>query len=158
MTGEAKRPLLADDSEAMRYEPPWELLHEADFTRVNASCSETSLFVKAGTIVGPFERMQFLRGTEQLFVDMAHGSRVFSSLLSRLHGFYLEEISLWYQNDVDGITFMDDWGAQNGPLISPEMWRAYFKPLYKEYCDLIHGVGKWVFFHSDGHVTSIPRT
>jgi hypothetical protein len=50
---------------------------------------------------------------------------------------------------------MDDWGAQGSLLISPEMWRELFKPLYKEYCDLIHAHGKRVFFHSDGFITSI---
>jgi hypothetical protein len=35
------------------------------------------------------------------------------------------------------------------------MWRVLFKPLYKEYCDLIHAAGKWAFFHSDGFITPI---
>lgn len=47
---------------------------------------------------------------------------------------------------------MDDWGAQDRPLISPQMWREYFKPLYAEYCRIIHDAGKFVFFHSDGHI------
>jgi hypothetical protein len=35
------------------------------------------------------------------------------------------------------------------------MWRAVFKPLYKHYCDIIHGGGKYVFFHSDGYIAPI---
>lgn len=50
---------------------------------------------------------------------------------------------------------MDDWGSQRALLISPAMWREHFKPLYKEYCHLIHAGGKFAFFHSDGHVRSI---
>jgi uroporphyrinogen-III decarboxylase len=50
---------------------------------------------------------------------------------------------------------MDDWGAQHQLLISPEMWRAIFKPLYAEYCEIIHGAGKFAFMHSDGHITAI---
>ena len=50
---------------------------------------------------------------------------------------------------------MDDWGSQKTLLISPEMWRQYYKPLYKDYCDLILKSGKKIFFHSDGHIESI---
>jgi len=50
---------------------------------------------------------------------------------------------------------MDDWGSNNALLISPAMWRHMFKPLYREYCDIIHAAGKYVFFHSDGNIESI---
>ena len=36
-----------------------------------------------------------------------------------------------------------------------EMWRRIFKPLYRHYCDIIRGEGKFVFFHSDGHIAAI---
>ena len=35
------------------------------------------------------------------------------------------------------------------------MWREIFKPLYKDYCDIIHSAGKSVFFHSDGFIEPI---
>jgi uroporphyrinogen decarboxylase len=50
---------------------------------------------------------------------------------------------------------MDDWGTQISLLISPAAWRKHFKPLYKEYCDIIHKAGKFVFFHSDGFTEAI---
>ena len=30
-----------------------------------------------------------------------------------------------------------------------------FKPLYKEYCDLVHSYGKFIFMHSDGFIHDI---
>ncbi len=51
--------------------------------------------------------------------------------------------------------FMDDWGAQDRLLISPEIWRTLFKPLYKDYCALAHAQGKFAFMHSDGYITPI---
>jgi uroporphyrinogen decarboxylase len=56
---------------------------------------------------------------------------------------------------VDGVMLMDDWGSNTSLLISPDMWRAIFKPIYKEFCDIIHRAGKKVFFHSDGNIESI---
>ncbi len=153
--GEVKYALLAEDSAVNRYEPPWELLREADLSQVNAICAATDCFVRAGTHVRPFERMQFLRGTEKLFMDMAYGSMEFDILRHRLHAFFLEEVAMWCGTGVDGISFMDDWGAQTTLLVSPDMWRALFKPLYKDYCTLIHAAGKRVFFHSDGFITPI---
>ena len=50
---------------------------------------------------------------------------------------------------------MDDWGTQRNLLISPQMWRDLFKPLYKDYCDLIHSKNKYAFFHSDGCIEQI---
>jgi hypothetical protein len=56
---------------------------------------------------------------------------------------------------VDAVALMDDWGSNTALLISPNMWRAIFKPLYKAYCDIIHAAGKFVFFHSDGNIEAI---
>ena len=153
--GEVKDPPLADIAALDRLRPPDEILDEADFSSVDASCAATDLFVKAGTTVRPFERMQFLRGTENLFMDLAWGTREVWRLREIVHGFFLREIDLWTRTAVDAISFMDDWGTQSALLISPKMWREYFKPLYADYCRLIHQAGKYVFFHSDGHTFDI---
>jgi hypothetical protein len=153
--GEVKAPPLADIAALDHLRPPDEILDEADFSRVEASCATTDKFVKAGTTVRPFERMQFLRGTENLMMDLAWGTREVYRLRDLVHEFFLRELSLWAKTDVDGISFMDDWGTQNGLLISPQTWREFFKPLYAEYCRIIHGAGKFVFFHSDGHIMEV---
>ena len=62
---------------------------------------------------------------------------------------------LWAATAVDGVSFMDDWGTQRALLISPPLWRELFKPLYREYCEILHAAGKWAFFHSDGHIAAI---
>jgi hypothetical protein len=130
-------------------------LEEADLSEVNKSCAETDKFVKVGTEVRPFERMQFLRGTENLFLDLAYGVREGFILRDMLHNFFLKEMEMWAKTDVDGVSFMDDWGSQNSLLISPKLWREFFKPLYKDYCDILHSHNKFVFFHSDGHIEAI---
>ncbi len=153
--GEVKQPLLSDFSKVNSLKQPIEILEEADFSQVNKTYANTDKYVLAGTTVRPFERMQFLRGTENLFMDMAYGTKEFETLKNIVHDFFLKEIKMWTKTDVDGISFMDDWGTQNSLLISPKMWRSIFKPLYTEYCQLIHESGKDVFFHSDGHITDI---
>jgi hypothetical protein len=155
VVGEVKSPPLADWSALDRLRPPDEILDGADMSRVNASCAATEKWVNGATTIRPFERMQFLRGTENLFADLAWGVAEVLKLRDLVHEFFLRELDLWLATDVDGIPFMDDWGTQQTLLISPKMWRAYFKPLYAEYCRRIHAAGKRVFFHSDGHIMSI---
>ena len=153
--GEVKDPPLDDWAALDRLKPPCEILENADLSRVDERCAQSDRFILAGTTVRPFERMQFLRGTEKLFIDLAYGAAQVLRLRDLVHAFFLQEIDLWLQTDVDGISFMDDWGTQQHLLISPAMWREIFKPLYADYCRLIHGAGKFVFFHSDGHISAI---
>jgi uroporphyrinogen decarboxylase len=96
-----------------------------------------------------------LRGTENLFMDLAYGDKNVYKLRDMLHEFFIREMEMWADTDVDGITFMDDWGTQKTLLISPKLWREFYKPLYKDYCDIMHSRGKFVFFHSDGNIESI---
>jgi len=103
----------------------------------------------------PFERLQFLRGTEQLYFDMAYDRKEVPKLLKMIHEFYLADIESWCKTNVDGVFLMDDWGTNNSLLINPEQWREIFKPLYRDYCNLIHFYNKYVFFHSDGNIEEI---
>ena len=153
--GEVKEYPLADWSALDSYALPWELLDEADLSQVNKSCAQSDRFILAGTETRPFERMQFLRGTENLFMDLAYGNKEVFKLRDMLHEFSVREMEMWAGTDVDGVSFMDDWGTQKTLLISPKLWREFYKPLYKDYCDILHKKGKYVFFHSDGNIEAI---
>lgn len=155
VVGEVKEFPLADWTALDTYTLPWELLDEADMSHVNKSCAEADKFILAGTETRPFERMQFLRGTENLYMDLAYGDKEVYKLRDMLHEFNMKEMEMWSKTDVDGVSFMDDWGTQKTLLISPNLWKEFYKPLYKDYCDLLHSKGKYVFFHSDGNIEAI---
>ena len=153
--GEVKEPPLIDWSSLNHYQLPWELLDEADLSAVGSSCEQSAKFMLAATETRPFERMQFLRGTENLYIDLAYGERQVYRLRDMLQDFFVKEMEMWADTAVDGVWFMDDWGSQQSLLISPNLWREFFKPLYKDYCDILHRKGKYAFFHSDGHIEAI---
>lgn len=155
MKGEVKEALLVDWSVMENLQAPFDFLDKADFSQVDPQCQETSNFVLVKTKVRPFERLQFLRGTENVMMDLGLGSSELEELLMMIHKFNLREIELWAQTAVDAIFFQDDWGSQHNLLISPQMWRERFKPIYQEYCSVIKSAGKLVFFHSDGHIMPI---
>ncbi len=156
--GEVRDPLLADRSEWSRLRPPYETLpSDTDGARqdVDRFCASTSSFVIAEACPRPWERYQFLRGTLNAMMDVGALDDAVLELLQQIHSFYLKELEFWASTRVDALRFMDDWGAQNRLLISPRIWREVFKPLYKEYADLAHTSGKFIFMHSDGNIEAI---
>ena len=152
--GEVKEPLIKTWDQADRVRIPSERL-SVDVEQVNAFCRTTDRFVLAGKGPRPFEQMQFMRGTENVFMDLAEGRPEFTTLLDRLHRFYLAELEVWTRTEVDGLFFMDDWGSQKSLLISPKTWQRIFKPLYRDYVALAHSHGKKAFMHSDGNIEAI---
>jgi hypothetical protein len=155
VAGEVKEPPLESISDIDKLHAPYEILDGAEFDKVNSRCAQSDTFTLGWTTVRPFERMQFILGTEKLFIELTYASAEMMRFRDILHDFYTEEISRWVKTDIDGISFMDDWGSQQSLLISPQMWCDIFKPLYKDYCDLIHAHGKYAFMHSDGNIEKI---
>lgn len=153
--GEVKEPVLANWSDLETFKPPWDLVRKRDLSYANQLCNESERFMLSDVTARPFERLQFLRGTENLFIDIGYGTAEVRTLLEIVHEFYLEDIRTWCESNVDAIFFMDDWGTNHSLLVNPKTWRELFKPLYKEYCDLIHAAGKFAFFHTDGNTEAI---
>ena len=152
--GEVKHPLIDDWSKLQDLRPPAQTL-DIDADKVNCFCADSDKFVIAGCCPRPFERLQFLRGSENLYMDMAEESPEVLDLLRIVSGFYRQEMERWARTDVDGLMFMDDWGSQRALLISPAQWRRLFKPLYAQYARIAHDAGKKLLMHSDGFIFDI---
>ncbi len=156
--GEVRQPIIPDIANWRDVHPPYEQL-PVDSTKpyeiIEHFYDSSDKFVLSNCCPRPWERYQFLRGTENALMDVMMPDEGFRDLLGAIHDFYLKEMEFWVKAKVDGLRFMDDWGAQDRLLISPDIWREYFKPLYREYCDMAHAEGKFVFMHSDGYITDI---
>jgi len=152
--GEVKEPRIAAWSDLDGLRLPQERL-SVDVRKVDGFCAASGEFVHARTVVRPFELLQFLRGPENLYVDLAERPDGLFRLIEKVHRFFLEELELWASTDVDALFFADDWGSQNSLLISPILWRELFKPLYRDYVEMAHRHGKYIFMHSDGHIAAI---
>lgn len=152
--GEVKRPMLDDWSKLSALRPPVECL-DIDIDAANRFCRATDKFVFGSVNPNPFERMQFLRGTENLMCDIADESAEFFALRDIVHGHYCKEMDVWASTEVDALKFADDWGSQRALLISPAKWRKLFRPMYEDYCTIARDSGKKVFMHSDGCIFDI---
>ena len=153
MIGEVKHPALDDWSKLDTWSPPYHLLGQG-FEEVNRTCAASTKFVALG-LPRPWERLQFVRGSENAYMDLAWGVPQVFKLLEMLHDYYLQHLRHVVQTDVDAVFFMDDWGSKHSLLISPAMWVAYFKPLYKDYVEMAHSHGKFAIMHSDGYILPI---
>ena len=154
--GEVKNPLVDDEgwASASRLHVPEELL-TLDKALVDEYCAGTDRFVLAGELARPFERMQFLRGTENLFIDLALGNPAMYAYMEKVHDFFKRLLTMWAETGVDGLFFMDDWGSQRSLLVDPVLWKRVIKPMYRDYSDIAHSHGKKIFFHSDGYTLDI---
>jgi hypothetical protein len=153
--GEVKHPLLEDWEDIKKLEIPWDVLEQADLSGVQEQGETTGRFVMKMFGIEPFQRMQYLRGTEDLFMDIALEDDHILKLRDMVHDFYKAEVTLWAKSAADGIHLEDDWGSQNRMLINPKVWRELFKPLYKDYCDIAKKHNKKVVMHSDGYILDI---
>ena len=156
--GEVREPLIGEPGDWKSVEPPYETLPDdraAARDEVNRACAADDRFLIASCCPRPWERYQFIRSTVEAMVDIMSPDRSVRDLISHIQSFYLSELEFWVATDVDAIMFMDDWGAQSQLLIPPAVWRELFEPLYREYCELARASGKFVFMHSDGHITEI---
>jgi uroporphyrinogen decarboxylase len=152
--GEVKRPAIRDWDDLAGVRFPEELL-SVDVDAVNRFCASTDRFVLAPCVARPFERLQFLRGSQDLFVDLLLRPAGMMELVRAMHAFYVREMQLWASTAVDALFFMDDWGGQSSMLVSPALWRELFKPMYRDYIRVAHAAGKRAFMHSDGWILPV---
>ncbi len=153
--GEVKDSLIKDwDQDVDKVHFPVEWL-TIDPDAVNRECAASDKFMLGGPTPRPFEQLQFLRGTVNLYMDLMDPPKAMRTFMRRMHQFYTELLTTWAKTDVDAVRFMDDWGSQRVLLIKPDLWREYFKPMYVEYAQIAHSHGKKLFMHSDGHILAI---
>lgn len=154
LIGQVHTPLIADWGDLDRLRTP-DAYNDLDREGIDAFCRGEERFVLAGAWLRPFERLQFLRTTEALFLDLAERRPELFELVRRVHAFYRAGAEAWAATAVDALCIMDDWGAQSALLVRPALWRDVFKPLYREYAEIARRAGKYVFFHSDGYIADI---
>lgn len=109
---------------------------------------------------GLFELAQRLRGPERLLMDLLLDKPFAHALLRRLNEIRLEFLRVYLGEAgryIDMIEYADDFGAQNGPLISTELFAEFFLPAYAEQNELIRKLapGARIFMHSDGNIAPL---
>ena len=114
-------------------------------------------FIWGDIEVTVFALMRNLVGMEKLLMDMALGEPYVELLRDRCQQFSLAVGKKLVALGVDGILAGDDYGAQNGMLISPQMWRYYFKESHRAMYQELKSLNPDLIMahHCDGAVAPI---
>lgn len=104
-----------------------------------------------------FDLMHLSVGMEKLLVDMAMGEPYVEALIEKTKSFALAIGKKLVSMGVDGIWAGDDFGGQQDMLISPRMWRRYFKEPYRQIYAELKAINPDVVImqHCDGAVAPI---
>jgi len=94
-----------------------------------------------------------LFGMEEAMVLMHENPAMIEAAVAGIERFLLAEIGRALKHcakDVDFFWYGDDFSAQRGMMLSPELWRRFLGPVYGKVFDLIKSCGVGVWFHSCG--------
>ena len=160
IVGEVKKPVIHDLKDTSALHLPYETLpqgieRQKAIDEVNKFCDESDKFVIAAYHSKPWEQYQALRTTVNAMMDIAEPEKGVIQILKKMQEFYITVLEFWADTNVDALMCMDDWGSQANLQISPQVWRDVFKPLYKDYAQIAHSKGKFLFMHSDGCILDI---
>jgi uroporphyrinogen decarboxylase len=100
-----------------------------------------------------FETAWYLRGIDQFMVDLLINEDYINELLDKITEYPRQALKEFIRLGADMVWMGDDVATQRGLMISPEIWRKYFKPryakLYKEFKELNPNIV--IAYHSCGN-------
>ncbi len=112
-------------------------------------------YYQVGGGVSLFETMQSLRPFEDVMIDIAQDTPEINRLADRLMDYYAVVVENALAVGVDAVSVGDDYGTQQGLMISPKAWRRFFLPRYQALFAPVKQAGKKIFFHSCGKIERI---
>ncbi len=102
-----------------------------------------------------FDRLYFLRGFENLMIDIATDDPHLPRLIEMLTAYEMQLVNKWLELGVDMIGFHTDIGTQQALMISPAKFRKYIKPMFMKIFHTCRDAGTHVALSSDGHMLEI---
>jgi len=108
--------------------------------------------------VAQLKPAMYIRGTEEIFVDLAIRPEIARAVFGRIKAFYREYLSRILaaaKGKIDIILTGDDFGAQNAPLLSLSMWDAFLREGFADYVRIIHQSGATAMHHTCGSVVDM---
>ncbi len=134
-----------------------------DYSDLRAQClaHEGYAVVNAGDRLdrtAQLKPMMYLRGMEQTYVDLAESPVLAQAIIERIAAYYLDYNRRVFEaaGDLVDIFMMgDDFGTQQGPMMSLAMWRRYFRPGFASFIALAHQYGLKVMHHTCGSVVDL---
>ena len=108
---------------------------------------------------GMWEHAMWMTGYEKFFIDMVYNKKLVHAIMSKI----LETKMQYWEKALETVgerefiimSCADDLGAQNGLLVSLDMYREMIWPYHKKLFEFAKSTAKgklYVFFHNDGAI------
>ncbi|RKX98269.1 MAG: hypothetical protein DRZ90_03440 [Spirochaetes bacterium] len=109
------------------------------------------------TVTTIFETAWALRGLDKLLMDFALNPELAEAILDIPFQYHLTAAEQLAKMGVDMIWTGDDMGGQEAMLISPDMWRRFFKPRMARMFESLKAINPniKIAYHSDGVIEPI---
>ncbi len=134
-------------------------LHDVDWESVRRSMAEKwerGEILMAGTEHGfLFLRLWYLRGFENVMMDMATGEPRLQKLIDMIVEYTEYQVQQYLDMGVDVFGFAEDLGAQKASVMGPRMFERWIAPAYRRLMAPCRQRGVEVHNHSDGYVMDI---
>jgi uroporphyrinogen decarboxylase len=149
---------LADEAAIHNYQPPdpnRPALYEDAALMIHNF--KADYWIVGVTVTTIFETAWALRGLEQILLDMSINPDLADHLLDIPYQYHLTAAKKLVKMGVDMIWTGDDIGSQSKMMISPRMWRRYFKPRMANFISELKAINPAVniAYHTDGNVEPI---
>jgi hypothetical protein len=166
----AAMPHVTEETKVIRDVTSWR-----DFTKVPdliANCSADELWepylqrvseinrdeylVMAYAPTGVFERLHFLMGFEDTFINLMTEPEAMKDLCEAIGEYRYNGMKLMADHvKPDILLSHDDWGSKNNLFMQPEVWREFIKPQYKKAYGYLHDHGVIIMHHADSFMEQI---
>lgn len=127
-------------------------LVEGERVRVERHTQRYYMLGPGGSI---FEKMHALRRFEDVLMDVTLDTPAINRIADMLVEHAAAHVAHALAIGVDGVAFGDDFGTQTEMLMSPAVWRRFFKPRYRDLFAPIRAAGRDIFFHCCGRIDPI---
>ncbi len=142
---------------------PWPNPDHYDYSVIPKLCEKYSdcAILNVGSRINRtsvLKAAMYLRGMQQLMIDMALNPLLVDALLEKISDYYLahnKRIFKAGEGLIDIFMMGDDFGTQKGLLISSAMFRRYFAPKLKEFASQAKSYGLKVMLHSCGSIREL---
>ncbi len=143
----------------------WPTAEMWDYSGVKAACQairDAGYAVVAGADrldrTAQLKPAMYLRGVERFVTDLLLEPAIAESILEHVGNYYLEYDRRFFEaagGSIDIFFMGDDMGTQTSTWVSPEMYRKFFKKRLAAFCELAHGYGMEVMYHTCGNVAAL---
>jgi uroporphyrinogen decarboxylase len=148
--GEIRKPALEDWSQLDDLVLP-DLANPKNFEKVRDIVRTETQKFRVGWLGWPFAICRYLRKMEVYFTDLVLERENIDRLHDRVTTLLEQVIAQYGEAGVDAVMYCEDLGVQDRLLMSPEMWRDIFRPLYERLTSKAHQYGIKVIQHSCGY-------